>query len=275
MGASAEDRSVFEIVPEPPDDTWRYGPLADQVADVYLPDSDVPDSDVPDSDVPDSELAQKLPVVLVHGGYWREHYDRMHLRALASALAHDGRLVVSLEFRRIPGNPDATVHDLELALDRLPLLLATHGYEAFALAGHSAGGHLALLLAHRSTSDALAGCVALAPVADLVLADELDLDDDAVRAFLGVPARERPDLDPARQPAPDVPVRVLHGLRDSLVPVGVADAYCAATGIRLDELADCAHFELIDPRSNAWPHLLTALDGLSAPADAAPPGAVE
>lgn len=245
----AEDRSVFEVVPESPDDTWRYGPLADQVADVYLP----------------AGGRRGVPIVLVHGGYWREHYDRTHLRVLASHLAATGRLVVSLEFRRIPGDPDATVTDLELAVQCLPQLLAAHGETSYALAGHSAGGHLALLLAHRSTSGQLDGCVALAPVADLVLADELDLDTDAVRAFLGCRAVDRPDLDPARQPVPDVPVRILHGERDSLVPIAVSRSYAAATGVPLDSLPDCGHFELIDPRSTAWPHLVSALDSLTDP----------
>ena len=66
------------------------------------------------------------------------------------------------------------------------------------------------------------GCLALAAVADLALAERLHLDDDAVRAFLGRPAADRPDLDPARTPRPGVATTLVHGDEDSLVPSGMS-----------------------------------------------------
>ena len=72
----------------------RRGPTApdpEQVADVYAPTADRPGR----------------PWSLVHGGFWRPDYDRTHLRPLAAALADVGYLVVSLEYRRSPGQPDA------------------------------------------------------------------------------------------------------------------------------------------------------------------------
>ena len=227
-----------------PDVTWAYGDHSDQIADIYLP----------------RGARRGLPIVLVHGGYWRPDYDRCHLRPMAFALAEAGRLVVSLEFRRIPGNPDATVDDLTAALRALPGLLASHDAHRFVLVGHSAGGHLALLVSHHSLAPDLAGSVALAPVADLLLAEQWALDDGAVTSFLGGPARDRPDLDPTRLPRPDVPVVVLHGADDSLVPLSVSRSFVDATGVALQVLPDCGHFELIDPASQTWPAVSAAFD---------------
>jgi pimeloyl-ACP methyl ester carboxylesterase len=105
----------------------------------------------------------------------------------------------------------------------------------------------------------LAGVVALAPVADLRLGEELALDGDAVRAFLGRPAADRPDLDPVRQPAPAAPVTVVHGTDDAIVPLALGRSYVAAhPSAGLVEVAG-GHFVVIDPRSAAWPELLGAL----------------
>lgn len=236
---------------------WSYGESADAVADVFAS---------PDRDT-------GLPVlVLVHGGYWRPEYDRAHLRPTAAALARRGHLVVSLEYRRIPGDPDATTSDIRTALAALPGLLARHGVAAdrdVLLVGHSAGGHLALWAATHAASR-IRACVALAPVADLLEAQRLDLDDGAVTAFLGCPADARPDLDPTRCHAPAVPVTVIHGARDTLVPVALALSYAHARArdadTRLVVVPDAAHFELIDPRSPSWAIVLDELDRWRAPA---------
>lgn len=190
-------------------------------------------------------------MALLHGGFWRPAYDRTHLRPMAAALAALGWQVSSLEYRRIPGEPEATVDDVRSALSALG--------DDIVVAGHSAGGHLALWAAATLGLRA----VALAPVADLRLAEKLDLDDGAVTAFLGGPAEDRPDLDPARMPG--AAVTLVHGAEDSVVPIGLSRAYSAAhPGSRLVELPGIAHFELIDPRSHAWPDVIQELQRLLA-----------
>ncbi len=224
----------------PPDRTWPYGDGPDQVADVYVPEDTAPTLST---------------VVLIHGGFWRATYDRKHLRPLATALAGRGHTVFSLEYRRIPGDPDATVSDVHTAVAQLP--------EGAQLVGHSAGGHLALWLA--AEPGLTATTLALAPVADLVLADDLNLGSGAVRAFLGSGAADRTDLDPRRRPAPRNGVVVLHGEQDDTVPIEVGASYAAAMGpaARLVALPDCGHFEPIEPASAAWPALLRELDRLA------------
>lgn len=187
-------------------------------------------------------------VVLIHGGFWRPEYDRTHLRPMASALPWP---VVSIEYRRIPGDPDVTIGDVKAAIS------AIRG--EFVVVGHSAGGHLALW----ASAVLRVPAVALAPVTDLVMAEELDLDDGAVRAFLGVPAASRPDLDPIQlEPAQAV---LIHGDQDSLVPIGLSSAYAAAHPTsRLVVAEGVGHFELIDPLSQAWPIVIHELDRLLA-----------
>jgi pimeloyl-ACP methyl ester carboxylesterase len=85
------------------------------------------------------------------------------------------------------------------------------------------------------------------------------LDGDGVRAFLGDPADMRPDLDPARG-TPLIPVTVLHGGDDTLVPIAQARAYRDAVGsATVRELPGVGHFALIDPLTPAFDELLTAL----------------
>lgn len=242
----AEDRSVLSRSAPEPTRTWRYGDRPDQVADIYLPRDD----------------ATGTPVLLIHGGYWRPEYDRTHLRPMAAGLAAAGHPTVLTGYARVPGDPDAAVADLRLSVTALS---AGTGLSSPVLVGHSAGGHLALVLAADRALPVRA-CLALAPVADLSEADRLDLDAGAVREFLGGAAHHRPDLDPVRLDPPAVPVTVIHGEADTLVPPALSAAYAAATGARLVPLPGIAHFEVIDPESTAWPVVLAELRATAAAA---------
>jgi hypothetical protein len=53
-----------------------------------------------------------------------------------------------------------------------------------------------------------------------------------------------------------VEVRVIHGDRDAQVPVEMSRGL---TGVAYTELAGMEHFGLIDPLSDAWPHVLEAI----------------
>jgi pimeloyl-ACP methyl ester carboxylesterase len=220
--------AILDSVGQPPDRTVAYGADPSQVVDL--------------------RGADGAPlVVVIHGGYWRPATDRRHAGRMSDALAAAGFRVATIEYRRIPGDPDATVADVRAAIAAVggtPVLL-----------GHSAGGHLALLLA---ADPGVRGVVALAPVADLALAEARGLGSGAVAAFLGgVP---RPDLDPARLPEPPVPVTILHGAADRVVPREVAEAYARThPAARLEVLPRAGHFEVIDPDAEEWPAVVAAL----------------
>lgn len=215
--------------PEPPRSV-AVGDDPDQVMDLW----------------PDGGPGRPL-VVLVHGGFWRPPIDRTHLRSMAAALNALGLPVASLEYRRVPGDPDATVADV---LAGLRAARAVAG--PVVAVGHSAGGHLVLHAAAVEPS-LVRATVPLAPVADLALADAEDLGDGAVRAYLGSPAAGRTDLDPAAGPTPPGPVTIVHGDADDRVPLPVSRSYAGRhPSVRLVELPGCDHFAVVDPLSAAW-----------------------
>jgi acetyl esterase/lipase len=244
-----EDRSILTRSATPPDAVLAYGPGPDDVADLRSG---------------GSAAAGRPLVVLVHGGFWRPAFDRVHLQPMAAALAAAGWSTLLPEYGRRPGHPDDTVADVRTAarFARTQPEAAGPSDGRILLTGHSAGGHL-VLHAAAALREEVAGVVALAPVADLVLAQDLALDGDAVRAFLGGDARDRPDLDPARMPAPTARVAVLHGRDDDIVPLGVAESYCRQQPAAELIAVDGGHFGVIDPRSAAWPAVLEALESVS------------
>jgi acetyl esterase/lipase len=233
----SEDRSVFDLPYSAPTNTFSYGKSVDQVIDFYLP---------VESDKP--------TLVLIHGGYWRPEYDRKHLAPLAKKFADLGWPVALIEYRRIIGNPDAMMSDVVSAIEEV-----VGRNNKLILIGHSAGGHLALLAANKLS---VLGVIALAPVTDLVKTEELDLDEGAASDFLGAPASLRADLDPMRQPVLTVPTTLIHGALDIRVPVAFARDYvakAASSHIKLIELENIGHFEVIDPRHKTMELVLEQL----------------
>ena len=144
-----------------------------------------------------------------------------------------------------------------------------------AVAGHSAGGHLALWLAGRSelapgqpgAGPRVVPCLAVgqAAVADLVAGQ--DLGDGAVRDLLGGSADVVPDryavADPAQLVGHGVPVLLVHGDDDDIVPVEQSERYAAAGRIAGDEVAVVTlpgdHFTVIDPDSELWSVVVAGL----------------
>jgi acetyl esterase/lipase len=248
VAAGSEDRSVLSRTASAPDAVLAYGPDDDQVADVRYPRHPAPGRPV---------------LVLLHGGFWRPAFDRLHLRPMTEALAAAGWTTVAPEYRRVPGRPDLAVDDVGAAVRAIGRLPGLAG-RRIVLAGHSAGGHLALHAAATLPSPhAPVGVLALAPVADLRLAQELRLDGDAVPAFLGQDAAERPDLDPAVLAAPGGAVRLVHGSGDGIVPVAVSESYVRQHPEAVLTRPTGGHFALIDPLSAAWPAVAAALADLA------------
>ena len=233
------------VTSELPDAVLRYADHEDAVVDVHLPPASAGDH----------------VVVLVHGGFWKAEWDRTHTRPLARALATDGFVVATPEYRRVGngGGWPTTCDDVRRALAALPDLLRAVDVtpRRTTLVGHSAGGHLVLWLASRPAGDhAVDRVVALAPAADLRATAAQDLGSGAARAFMGG-SPDEVDYDPAdpmvlldQRPAADV--AVVHGTRDENVPVGISRGLVERhRWIRLVEL-DCGHFEVIDPQDPAY-----------------------
>ena len=249
-----------------------YGTTARQVGEWWVPPTSAPTS-TPTSRGP-------LPtVVLVHGGYWRDTYDRHLEDAVAADLAGRGYLVWNVDYAPSSDPWPATLTDAAAGYD-----FAFTGHYAdwvdrshVAVVGHSAGGHLALWLASRSRLKAGAPgagphvvpalAVPQAPVAALAKASALGLGAGAVDALLGGPPAREPGRYAIADPLGLVPSGVrtvlVHGVGDQIVPLAQSEAYLAAAGpgCTLDKVSG-GHFEHLDPASQACAALRTALSSL-------------
>jgi acetyl esterase/lipase len=243
----SEDLSILSRTANPPDLTLAYGDHVDQVADIRY-----------------GSKGSELPLlILIHGGFWKPEYDRAHAEAMSSALAEAGWTTLTLEYRRVSGEPDLTLDDVATALDTLPARVQRHSGQVI-LIGHSAGGHLVLWAAACCAHLGLQGVLALAPATDLQMAHALDLGDGAVQRFLGQDPVHRSDVNPMCLPAPATAVTILQGDDDEIVPLAVTASYCAAfPATRLVSLSDCGHFALIDPAKAAWEIVLRELRTLA------------
>ncbi len=224
-------------------------------------------------------------MIFLHGGFWRAAYDRTHTGPLAEALAAEGFAVCAPEFRRT-GEPGGgwpgTFDDVAAAVDALPAMVAdAAGGRAdpgrVVLAGHSAGGHLALWAAgrrrlpagspwHRGDAGGV-GVVSLAGVCDLAAAARLGLGRGAAADLMGGGPAEIGERYRAADPMGLVPtgmrVRLVHGVDDDVVPARLSEEYAGRARGAGDEVAcelleGCGHFEVIDPVSRAWPAVLGA-----------------
>lgn len=238
-----EARALFALERAAPTRTLAYGDHPSQIVDLY------------------GDESARPVVALLHGGFWRERYDRTYLSPLAAALAADLNTCVALiEYRRVGGGGGfpATFDDLPPALAALP------GAGPVVLVGHSAGAHLALWAGSRCPT-AVSRVVGIAAVADLARAHELDLSDGAVAGLLGGAERvaERLDeTDPMRMPAVAAPVVLLHGAADADVPVELSRRYARAVGAQLRELPGTGHYAPVTPGTPAYEALLAALAGI-------------
>lgn len=193
--------------------------------------------------------------VMLHGGFWRARYDLAHVSHACAALAAAGIPTASLEYRRVGngGGWPASFGDIKAGFAAARKQLR----DAPVVLGHSAGGHLALRLA--AATSAMRGVVALAPVADLRMAYDLNLSNGAVVEFLSHTPEESPAVyDEACASKHASPVRrvLVHGTADDTVPITLSQSFLAQRradpgAVELLEF-EGGHFDVIDPASAAW-----------------------
>jgi acetyl esterase/lipase len=217
--------------------THSYGQEPDQIYELYSP----------------SESNGPV-VILIHGGYWRPIHDREHMRPLAAALAAAGFTIALAEYRRIPGDPMASMADLH------------HLYSHFfphnvVLVGFSAGGQLAI--ATTPFRFQVSGILALAPVTDLIDSQERGCGEGAVNEWLGKSAIECEEFDPIRMDPLDCPVFIIHGTNDDRVPVEHSRAYAHKHGAALLEIADLGHLDLMAIQGESFEAIVQALNILA------------
>lgn len=222
-------------------------------------------------------------MALIHGGFWRERWDRTLMTPLAVDVARRGLAAWNLEYRRVgrEGGWPATLLDVAAGIDALAGVPEIDARRVVVV-GHSAGGHLALWAAgrHRLPEEAPGasprvvpcGAGSLAGVCDLVAAARDGVGAGAVHDLLGGEPDAVPDRYAVASPRALLPLGVphllVHGLRDDAVPSSQSREYAVAARDAGDDVEllepDADHFDVIDPAHPAWRALAGKLPGLLA-----------
>jgi acetyl esterase/lipase len=233
------------------------------------------------------------PVVAVlHGGCWQAQIAGLDIMDPAAAdLRRRGYAVWNAEYRRLGepgGGYPGAFQDVGAALDALRTAAPAHSLDLNRLVviGHSAGGHLAQWAATRPALPEGSPLRTAAPLpipAVISLGGLGDLEasaadptatracgDDTIARLIG--AAERPgdayaDTSPARLPAPGVRQVLIHGEREQIAPVGLAQAYAARAKARGETVeirtVPGGHFEPITPGTPAWEAVLAEIARLT------------
>ncbi|HKV92280.1 MAG TPA: alpha/beta hydrolase [Candidatus Angelobacter sp.] len=245
-----QSESILSQKPPDPDMRIPYGQDDSQFIDVRLPEGGGPH-----------------PIVLfIHGGYWRARYGLTYAGHLCAALKKIGIATWNVEYRRV-GNPGGgwpgTFEDIRSVYHLLygheKDMIAQLDLKRLCVAGHSAGGQLAVCLA--AFEPGIKHVLSLAGVLDLHRAWELHLSHDAVVEFLGGTPAEVPDhyheASPAERSIPHTTQVLIHGTADLDVPYEISKSYAerkkkSGEKVELITLPGVNHYEIVDPGSKAW-----------------------
>ena len=241
-------QDILTAKPPDPDLRLAYSNDPNQFVDIRIPQSKAPHA----------------VVFFIHGGYWRAKYDLTYAGHLCHALKLAGIATCNVEYRRV-GNPGGgwpgTFEDLRAALRFVRSAqhkLPPFDYNRLCVAGHSAGGQLALCLA--AHEPAITRVLSLAGVLDLRRAWELHLSNDAVAGFLGGSPKEVPDHYREASPAElHIAAKqiLIHGTADEDVPYELSHSYAEqkkkpGEDVQLITMKDTDHFEIVNPSSKVW-----------------------
>jgi acetyl esterase/lipase len=245
---------ILSLTPPKADLRVAYGRDENQFIDLRLP----------------KAKGQHPLTINIHGGFWRARYDLLHAGHLCAALKAKGIATANVEYRRV-GNPGGgwpgTFEDIRAAHRFLMQNAAQYELDAkrVVVIGHSAGGQLALCLAAHETE--VRRVISLAGVVDVLEAYRLHLSNDAVVEFLG--GKPEGVADHYREANPmglAIGARQwpVHGTADAIVPFSFSKDYVTAKqkakeDVRLVEIRGAGHFDLIDPRSEAWKRVESAV----------------
>lgn len=226
-------------------------------------------------------------VVLVHGGCWQNEYTLDHLSGASAALTRQGFAVWSIEYRRI-GDPGGgwpgTFQDVARGVDHLRALAAGNprlDTTRVVLAGHSAGGQLALWAASRRAGGGepgggsplrAVGVVSLAGITDLRGYGAAPGDcNSSVYPLLGGTPAQHPEryaaVSPLERVPFGIPVRFVHGAADPIVPVAQSRALldrmrAAGESAELTVVEGAGHFDVVAPQAKAWDAVVKAIRSL-------------
>ena len=203
-------------------------------------------------------------IVFIHGGCWLNAYDISHTFAASTALAQKGYAVWSLEYRRTGdegGGWPGSFEDIQAGIAHLTEIEQQRlGQIPVILAGHSAGGHLALLAGAAETE--IQGVVGLAAISDIIsYSSGGNSCETAAAQFMGGDYVGQTEAYEAANPAQILPhydTVLLHGSADQIVPLQQAFVFGADTLI----VQKAGHFDWVHPGTEAFSTLLAVLQDL-------------
>lgn len=209
----------------------------------------------------------KTAIIFVHGGCWLNAYDLSHAHGFYNALAQQGIGVFALEYRRAGdegGGWPGSLEDVKQGIvDVLSRINTDDHYNKVYVVGHSAGGHLALLATQTFNQSEdikkLKGVIGLAAITDISrYAEGSNSCQSATTQFMNGTVQALPeaykDATPT-QTRSDVPVLLMHGDNDNIVPLHHASHF----GERKIVVAKGGHFDWLHPESASFHTLLNVL----------------
>lgn len=238
-------------------ETYAYGTDPYQVGDLYIP------------KYPGGQI-----ICLFHGGFWKMPYDRFQMNALCVRLVQEGHCVWNIEYRRtgyVDGGWPGTFEDAVAAVNYVSELAEKHmviSPERLIIAGHSAGGHLALWLSYQGeqvTQQRLSltpqTIIAMAPIVDLIKTYHDIAGKQPVFDLLGgVSPLEYPRRYVVTSPIAMLPLGIpqwiMHGDQDSMIPVTdirdyVEQATQLGDNVTYKEVVGGEHMDFLDPHHPA------------------------
>ena len=241
-------RMILTETPPLADAKIAYGLDPNQFGELRLPKGD--------------KFKKPYPVaVILHGGCWLAEYDLGYMGHISADLAAQGIATWNLEYRRVGnvgGGWPGTFEDVARGVDYLRVLAKTQPLDLRRVLaiGHSAGGHLALLVgARRDAAVSLRGVVALAGITNL---RQMGTACDAnVPMLMQGQTAQYDEASPLARLPLGVKQLIVQGEADKIIPVAMATSYVTAAQKKGDDarlmlLEKAGHFELIDPQAPAW-----------------------
>ena len=231
------------------DETLHYGPAPEQFMSVWRP-----------------QRASLATLILLHGGCWSNEYDLTHTGPVATALADAGYTVWSVEYRRVGDAGGGWPGSLEDAEEAVRVIANQTAARPVILLGHSAGGHLALLLGAGMATHAepmVDAVVGLSPIAQLARYGAGDNScQKMVPRFMGGQPADMPDAYRCADPVNLTPhplTVVLVGEADTIVPSVFSDLDGASRVM----VAGAGHFDWLNSGTAAFDKLQATLRGIA------------